>query len=353
MNTPKLLGKKGTVFFSIVLVVFAVVSFFGAIRVGNIVENYQKQLLTDRIETAVLSINADLIKNLSVTKKDTTTEEYKILKNSLRAIKNANGDARFVYIMRKHPSQEKLQFLVDAEDESSPDYSNPGDIYNETTQVEIKSLLDKKVLITQPTKDRWGTWVTAEIPILDPISSSPIALLGMDISADVWKSEILFAQSVVGVVGLLVFCVMLIFYVALKKSKEEVAVLSEANTVLATEKKELKEAESIAGIGKWVLIPQSDEMLWNEKMYEIAEIEQGTKVNKDSLKNIIHPNDRENVFQTIDATIDSNQNECSIEYRIVTANRHEKNLLSLCRIYRKEDGSPSKIICTTQDITSR
>lgn len=42
-----------------------------------------------------------------------------------------------------------------------------------------------------PTTDRWGTWVSAEVPIYDSRTNRVIAIMGMDFDAKHWSWYIL------------------------------------------------------------------------------------------------------------------------------------------------------------------
>jgi hypothetical protein len=101
---------------------------------------------------------------------------------------------------------ERLYFIVDSEPETSPDYSPPGQEITEAQPIDKMPFKNGQALVTEPIKDRWGTWITAEVPVRDPATGNVIAVFGMDYNARSWKNRILFdvSQSVVMVIILLV-----------------------------------------------------------------------------------------------------------------------------------------------------
>jgi hypothetical protein len=67
---------------------------------------------------------------LKGTPDDLNSVAYQRLRQQLVRIKRTDMRIRFVYLMR--PQGKDLIFLVDAEDPSSPDFSPPGQVYQET-----------------------------------------------------------------------------------------------------------------------------------------------------------------------------------------------------------------------------
>ncbi len=50
----------------------------------------------------------------------------------------------------------------------------------------MKAFSDKQEMTEGPVSDRWGTWVSAMVPVTDKDSGEFVALFGMDVDARYW-----------------------------------------------------------------------------------------------------------------------------------------------------------------------
>lgn len=80
--------------------------------------------------------------------------------------------------------------MVDSEPESSEDYSPPGQEYTEADEPTFKAINNGNDIITEPSTDRWGTWISAYIPIRHEVSGKTIAVYGMDFDAKSWNNAL-------------------------------------------------------------------------------------------------------------------------------------------------------------------
>jgi hypothetical protein len=127
---------------------------------------------------------------LSGTADDLTSPNYERLKEQLSQIRKADKKCRFIYLMGRRPNG-VIFFFVDSEDPASPDYSPPGEIYDEATDD------DRRVFTTAtgnanggPYTDRWGVWISAMTPVFQPDTNRMLAVLGMDFNATSWKLDV-------------------------------------------------------------------------------------------------------------------------------------------------------------------
>jgi hypothetical protein len=127
---------------------------------------------------------------LSGTQADLTSPDYQRLKEQLTLIRKANPKCRFIYLMGRR-ADGKIFFYVDSEDPDSPDYSPPGETFDEATKD------DYAVFTTGtgnanggPYKDRWGVWISAMVPVFHPDTQKQLAVLGMDFNAASWKWDV-------------------------------------------------------------------------------------------------------------------------------------------------------------------
>lgn len=141
----------------------------------------QVSLVADAIDIyEVQQLNGDLT--------DLNNEHYKRLKNHLITTRAFNPKCRFIYLLGED-TKDSIYFLVDSEEPGSPNESPPGQIYTEASQNIHHFFHHALHGVEGPYKDRWGTWISALTPIIDPTSERTIALVGMDVDASLWNSE--------------------------------------------------------------------------------------------------------------------------------------------------------------------
>jgi len=157
---------------------------------------------------------ADLLA-LQAKPEDIDKPQYTVIKNTLKAITKVNPKARFAYLYTEQ--NEKIYFIADSEPAESEDYSPPGQEYSEAKPQDIQPLKDGKEIVTTPSSDRWGTWVSVLIPIKDDSTGKIIAVLGIDYDATSWKTSIfraLFKSSII--IILLILALFFIFRIRAK-----------------------------------------------------------------------------------------------------------------------------------------
>jgi len=115
--------------------------------------------------------------------------DYEILKKGLIQIRSIYPKCRFIYLLGQR-SDGKIFIFIDSEPLDSKDYSPPGQVYNEASENIRNVFLSGKEMVEGPVTDRWGTWVSAFVPLFDSRSGRVIAILGMDIEARNWVKTV-------------------------------------------------------------------------------------------------------------------------------------------------------------------
>lgn len=146
---------------------------------------YERSRLAARAAVIGRSFDAEMIKKLTGREADQDTPVFRDIVARLARLRTANSDCRFIYLMGRKDGA--VIFLADATDPSSPDYSPPGEVYEETTPELIRSFAIGEPFVEGPVSDRWGTWVSGLAPIRDPSSKRVLAVVGMDVNADRWR----------------------------------------------------------------------------------------------------------------------------------------------------------------------
>jgi PAS domain S-box-containing protein len=192
----------------------ALLALLGALLTGWVVIRADRELRADLIRQTrlvVQALNVEHVRALRGTAADLEKPEYQRLKEQLAATRSAFPQCRFLYLMgrREDPSAAAtgatLFFFVDNEPTASPDYSPPGQVYDDAPEVCRGVFATHTAAIDGPTTDRWGTWVTGLVPIhdspkpgaspalgrqtaaADDETGAVLAVLGMDIDARAWN----------------------------------------------------------------------------------------------------------------------------------------------------------------------
>jgi PAS domain S-box-containing protein len=133
-------------------------------------------------------VNTENVGRLSGSEADLKSADYLRLKMRLLEVRQATARCRFVYLLGRD-SDGRILFYVDSEPAGSKDESPPGQFYDEASAGFHRVFSTGLAEVEGPAKDRWGTWVSAIVPIFDVKSNETIAL-GMDIDAKDWRITI-------------------------------------------------------------------------------------------------------------------------------------------------------------------
>lgn len=200
------------------LALLGLLSFFPLIWVilGN-TDAAQRNGLVFQSEVAAKAIDASIIKELKGEEADLYDPSYLKLKEQLKLIRTARPDYRFVYLMGRR-ADNTVFFFADSEDETSKDYSPPGQVYKSPSKQLVQLFTKRIAFVEGPLQDDWGTWVSALSPVYDPKTHEIIAVLGIDVAAETWHNDIL-AQALpsIGFMLLLLVCVVGWFILSLRR----------------------------------------------------------------------------------------------------------------------------------------
>ncbi|MDD1719567.1 MAG: PDC sensor domain-containing protein, partial [Methanoregulaceae archaeon] len=144
-------------------------------------------LITTRLSAAGVPLGN--IENLTATENDLRSPEYGALKTLMVDLHSSDPHTRFVYLMGRNPEGEVF-FFIDSELPDSKDYSPPGQVYSEATESTHLVFTSGLESTIGPVTDRWGTWVSGLVPLRDSGTGEIIAVLGMDVDAGDWNSQL-------------------------------------------------------------------------------------------------------------------------------------------------------------------
>ncbi len=208
--------KRISKIFHIIMFAYLVACFF---IMNAIYRNYyeaEKSNIINYAESTKIFINTKDIKTLNVDLSDIENESYQFLKKNLVDLKQSRNNIEFAYLMKK--IDDRIYFLVDSEDPDSEDYSYPGQLYFEATPTDFEPFLSKQTVVTDEISDRWGTWISVLVPIVD--GNEVVAVLGLDYDAVSFKQNILNQTLNYFYVFISIFVLIIVYYWIAKKNIE-------------------------------------------------------------------------------------------------------------------------------------
>ncbi|MDD3687703.1 MAG: hypothetical protein PHE56_13175, partial [Bacteroidales bacterium] len=202
-----------TILFLIVLIVGSIYIYYTYKRI----ERKKVESVLRIASTTETLIPHNLLDSLSAIPTDTLKYEYKLLKKKLNDVIKINSNARFCYYYTLR--SDKIIFIADSEPSNSEDCSPAGQEYTEADQTCFDTYRLDSIIITDPIKDRWGTWISVFIPVHHPVSGEVIAIFGMDFDASEWRTNMFYEIFRSSVVVLLV--IILFFFILIIRSKNK------------------------------------------------------------------------------------------------------------------------------------
>ena len=142
----------------------------GALLTWQMVGSARRELYANQLQRSQLvaqAMNIDQLKALTGTAADTHSPVYLRLKDQLAAVRSATPHCRFVYLIGQR-TDGALFFFADSEPADSKDCSPAGQVYTEAPESFRRVFVTRKAVTEGPHTDRWGKWISAMIPIMDP-----------------------------------------------------------------------------------------------------------------------------------------------------------------------------------------
>ena len=155
--------KKSHVTAVLLLAIFAAGAMIAWWAVAQADRDMRADLL-QRAQIVAQAVNVERIQALTGTEEDMEKPAYLRFKEQLATVRSASPQCRFVYLMGRN-TDGALFFFVDSESIGSKDYSPPGRVYYEAPEGYRSVFVTHNAATEGPYTDRWGTWISALIPI--------------------------------------------------------------------------------------------------------------------------------------------------------------------------------------------
>ncbi|HZW49300.1 MAG TPA: PAS domain S-box protein, partial [Bacillota bacterium] len=147
---------------------------------------------------------------------DLVKPEYIMTKSRLMQLVKTTNPIHFAYLVGERDGS--IVILLDSESPDSPDYSPPGQVYEEADDSYREIFKTGKTILTGSITDRWGTWISALVPIKNPADGKVIAAFGTDYAAAEWYAD-LWKQMIPD--AIIVFCLMMLFFALLRSRAQQ------------------------------------------------------------------------------------------------------------------------------------
>jgi PAS domain S-box-containing protein len=122
---------------------------------------------------------------------------------------------------------------------------------------------------------------------------------------------------------------------------------------LQENKARLEEAQRVAHVGYWIWDLKTDRVTWSDETYRIYGLRpQERPMDLATIREMIHPGDRESVFRTAEEAIVGGVRP-DAEHRIVRPSGEVRTVHSQGDLKRDASGRPYQMFGTVQDITDR
>ncbi|PTN38424.1 ATP-binding protein [Desulfonatronum sp. SC1] len=168
------------------------------------------------------AVNPEWVRNLAGDRADMETVQYARLKEHLRLTKLIDDRWEWTYLMGRRDDG-TIFFYVDSEPDTDWDASPPGQVYEEVTDPLLEVFNSGRALVEGPETDRWGTWVSALVPLIDPVDGTLLAVTGIDVEAGDWRRSALRAGFFPALMTLVLAAVLMTGHVLLAVRREREA----------------------------------------------------------------------------------------------------------------------------------
>jgi PAS domain S-box-containing protein len=174
---------------AVVVAVLLPIFAFGALLTWWSVARADREMREDLVQQAQLvaqAVGVAQVRSLAGDATDLGRPVYQRLKGQLDTLRSAMPQCRFISLMGRRAAPApapgapvrpargdggELFFFMDSEAAGIPDVSPPGQVYEEAPAQYWRVFANHTSATQGPHSDRWGTWVSALVPIHDPLKS--------------------------------------------------------------------------------------------------------------------------------------------------------------------------------------
>jgi PAS domain S-box-containing protein len=134
---------------------------------------------------------------------------------------------------------------------------------------------------------------------------------------------------------------------------QDITERKQAEQALADSHATLVEAQAIAHIGDWSMDTTTRTFVWSDEMYVIHGMKPGSPIPHNTYLGLIHPEDRQRVFESMQSAMAGKQQEFLVDYRIMCPDGPVRFVTLTGKTVLDSSGAVTGIRGTTQDVTDR
>ena len=175
----------------------------GRLAEENRAAEFRASLLT-RAALAAAAIDPAWLAELSATTNDVSRPEYRLLKNQLAALRLADHDCPFIYVL--YSSAGKARFFADSQPATAP-----GDPYYESEPLILNGFQQDQAFVLDPFTSHAGWCLAAFVPLPDRRPGPATDWLGLGVRATDWNLSIAQAR-LVPLIGTWLVCLLLLSF---------------------------------------------------------------------------------------------------------------------------------------------
>lgn len=154
-------------------------------------QRYEYRAVSDSIilaQSLGATLHPEYIAMLTGRQEEQNEPEYLHLKDNLLQIVKSTESIRFAYLVALRDGE--IVYLMDSEQADSPEYTPPGQVYQEAGNEILAPFRSGRTVKVGPVTDRKGTWISILVPILDPETHETLVAFGIEYPASEWYTSI-------------------------------------------------------------------------------------------------------------------------------------------------------------------
>lgn len=188
------------------LIVIFLAGSVGTFFIARWADRGQRESLYEVANLIRYSVDTDKIKKLSGSPTDVSEPAYQELQKTFTELGNATKKIRYIYLMGRR-NQQEIYFYLDSQPTrfakavDQPPLATPGEVYTDVTDGVLDVFFNGTSTVVGPETDKWGTFVSALIPVRNT-ENNVIALLGVDVEAAEFQANVR-ARILIALVGTL------------------------------------------------------------------------------------------------------------------------------------------------------
>jgi PAS domain S-box-containing protein len=179
------LGRYGVAALLLLLVAGVLATWWTLVRT----DGSMRAELLQQTRLVAQAVDVDGVRSLTGTAADLTSPKYLRLKAQFADVRADNPQYRFVYLMGRKANGEVF-FFADDRPVGHMDESPAGMIYDDVPEGFRRVMDSGTGTVEGPFTDKWGSFISGCVPLIDSKAGKAIAILAVDYDASSWNWEV-------------------------------------------------------------------------------------------------------------------------------------------------------------------